>query len=119
MNKKNFLTAPLEPMAECHDGKGVLQHVGLFGAEEFKMPIRFINYTILPPGTSIGLHTHGNDEEMYIILEGNGEMEVDGERAPVAAGDIVVNRPFGTHGLFNTSAADIRILVMEVYNSKP
>ena len=116
MNKQNFLTLPLEPLANCHDGEGVLRHATVFPREAFRTPISFMNYTILPPDTSIGLHTHGDDEEMYLLLEGSGEMEVNGERLPVTAGDVVVNPPFGTHALYNTSDADIRILVLEVRN---
>jgi mannose-6-phosphate isomerase-like protein (cupin superfamily) len=116
MNIKNFLTSELEPMENCHEGVGTLKHVSLFTNSEFGTNIRFINYTILPPGTTIGLHEHGDDEEMYIILEGNGIMTVDEEKREVHAGDIVVNRPFGTHGLENNSNEDLKILVMEVYN---
>jgi mannose-6-phosphate isomerase-like protein (cupin superfamily) len=116
MNIKNFLTSELEPAGSMHDGIGTLKHVSLFANSEFTTNIRFINYTILPPGTSIGLHEHGDDEEMYIILEGDGIMTVDGEQREVHAGDIVINRPFGTHGLENNSHAELKILVMEVYN---
>ena len=69
----------------------------------------------MPKGTTIGLHKHGNDEELYIILEGTGVMHVDGEDKAVTAGDIIVNKPFGVHGLENNSEEDLKILVLEVY----
>ena len=116
MNVRNFLKATLEGLENCHDGTGTLRHVSLFQDSDFATRIRFINYTILPAGTSIGKHTHGDDEELYILLEGNGMMVVDGETREVEAGDIIVNKPFGTHELINNSDKDIRILVLEVYN---
>lgn len=69
----------------------------------------------MPAGTSIGDHKHGDDEELYIVLEGSGVMLVDGEIKEVHAGDIIVNKPFGSHALNNNSNADLKILVMEVY----
>ena len=74
MLHRNFLTQPLEPLEGCHDGVGVLRHREVIGGKDFQADIRFLNYTVLPPGTSIGLHRHGNDQELYIVLAGHGEM---------------------------------------------
>jgi quercetin dioxygenase-like cupin family protein len=116
MEVRNFLKAELENLENCHRGVGTLRHTSLFKGSEFNTNIRFMNYTILPPGTTIGIHKHKDDEELYIILEGNGTMTVDGETRAVSAGDVIVNKPFGTHGLSNNSNEDLKILVMEVYN---
>ena len=75
----------------------------------------FLDLTIVPPGGGIGLHTHRADnEEIYIVVTGCGEMEVDGRRFPVAPGDVIVNRPGGTHGLWNTGTASMKLVVIEV-----
>jgi quercetin dioxygenase-like cupin family protein len=116
MEVRNFLKAELEALDNCHKGVGTLRHTSLFKGSDFNTNIRFMNYTILPPGTSIGEHKHGDNEELYIILEGQGIMTVDGETRAVSAGDVIVNKPFGTHGLSNNSDEDLKILVMEVYN---
>jgi uncharacterized cupin superfamily protein len=113
MNKRNFLQSQLEALEHCHEGVGTLRHQTLFGNTDFESKLRFFNYTILPPGSSIGYHTHGNDEEVYVILEGSGVMTVDNEIERVAAGDVIVNRCFGSHGLVNDSDKDLRILVFE------
>ncbi len=115
MKTKNFYAEKLEDLERCHDGEGVLKHVGLFSDEELITNIRFLNYTVLPPDTTIGMHKHGEDEEIYIILEGNGVMTVDGEDKDVTNGDIIVNKPHGTHGLVNNSDSNLKILVIEVY----
>lgn len=116
MEIRNFLNAELEDLENCHKGVGTLKHTSLFKGSDFNTNIRFLNYTILPPDTTIGIHKHGNDQELYIILEGNGLMIVDGESRNVSAGDVIVNKPYGTHGLSNNSNEDLKILVMEVYN---
>jgi uncharacterized cupin superfamily protein len=110
---RNFLERPYVE-DRCHDGEGKIKMTNVFG-EGFQTPLQFLHYTVLPPGTSIGAHTHANDEELYIILSGHGMMEIDGETSPVKKGDVILNRPFGTHSLTNTSdTEEIQVLVMEV-----
>lgn len=76
--------------------------------------LNFIDLTIVPPGSNIGLHTHTDDnEEIYILVSGTGTMLVDGERFGVAAGDVIVNRPGGTHAFWNTGTSDVRLVVIE------
>lgn len=38
----------------------------------------------------------------------------DGEAFPVRAGDLVVNRPGGEHGLENTGDVSLRLFVLEL-----
>lgn len=81
----------------------------------------FIDLTIVPPGSDIGVHTHADDnEEIYVIISGSGTMVLDGRRFEVASGDVIVNRPGGTHGFLNTSSSDVRMVVIEhALRSKP
>ena len=113
MLHRNFLTQPLEPLEGCHEGVGVLRHLEVLKGEDFQADLRFLNYTVLPPGTSIGLHRHGNDQELYIVLAGRGELEADGKVYPAQPGDVFVNEPYGTHGLRNTGGEDLAVLVLE------
>ncbi len=115
MMVRNYLTTPLEDVDKIHDGIGTAQHVSLFTREDFKTNIRFLNYTVLPAGVTIGLHPHGEDEELYMVLEGDGVMTVNGETQRVTSGDVIVNPPFGSHGIVNDSDKDMKLLVMEVY----
>ena len=115
MQIENFLKLPLSNTDHCHDGIGTVGLVMFFKDADFATNVRFMNYMILPAGTSIGIHQHGNDEEFYIILEGKGRMIVDGETKDVEAGDVIVNKPYGSHGLENNSDQAMRLLVIEVY----
>ena len=110
---KNFLSATPTNVPNCHDGEGTIQVVELFN--EFATPMQYFHYTVLPPGTSVGLHKHGNDEEFYVILEGEGIMTDEGQDKPVRAGDVIKNPPYGEHALVNISAtAALKMLVFEV-----
>jgi len=78
-------------------------------------PLRFIDLSVLAPGADIGRHTHADDnEELYVVVEGRGLMSLDGEEFEVEPGDVILNRPGGSHGLRNTGQQELRIVVIEV-----
>ena len=113
---RHFLNAPLT--AECiHEGEGLCPHCMVISGEEFDTPVRFLNYTVIPPKCSFGQHKHGDDNELYIVLEGTGEYTEDGNTVRVAAGDILMNARFASHGIRNTGDTDMRLIVIEAYNS--
>jgi uncharacterized cupin superfamily protein len=68
---------------------------------------------ILPPGKmSCPYHYHLAQEEMFVIIEGEGTLRVAGERVPVRAGDVIFvpAGPEYPHHLINTSAAPMKYL---------
>jgi mannose-6-phosphate isomerase-like protein (cupin superfamily) len=64
----------------------------------------------LEPGQATERHYHGETEEIYFVLEGEGEMELDGERTGVRPGDAVPIAPGAWHQLRNVGNAPLRIL---------
>jgi mannose-6-phosphate isomerase-like protein (cupin superfamily) len=63
----------------------------------------------LAPGQFTRRHYHREAEEVYFVLEGEGEMEVDGERADVGVGDAVLIPPGSWHQI-RAAAAGLRFL---------
>ena len=53
----------------------------------------------LPGGAHTQRHYHRLSEEFYFLLEGRGEMEVDGERRTVCAGDAILIPPGAWHSI--------------------
>lgn len=51
----------------------------------------------LAPGEATARHYHAEAEELYVLLEGSGELEVDGDRRSVSPGDAVVLPPGAWH----------------------
>ncbi len=51
----------------------------------------------LGPDGATERHRHGDTEEIYFILSGRGEMEVDGERRVVGPGDAILIPPGAWH----------------------
>jgi uncharacterized cupin superfamily protein len=70
-------------------------------------------FDILEPG-KIGCpyHYHLAQEEMFVILEGEGTLRVAGERVPVRAGDVIVIPPGPEypHHLINTGSMPMKYL---------
>ena len=114
---RNYLKAEREK-TEIHGGKGICENSMVFGPDDFEAPLRFLNYTVIPPKASFGLHTHGDDNEVYVVLEGTGEYTENGKTSIVTAGDIIVNARFAAHGIVNTGETDIRVLVFEAFNGE-
>jgi len=110
---RSILVANREDV-QAHGGEGKVSVSRPLVASDFVGPWHFVDYAMLPPGSSIGQHRHGKDEELYFILEGEGTMTVDGERRRVRRGDLILNRPSGVHGLENDSDRELTVLVIEV-----
>ena len=51
----------------------------------------------LEPDQETERHYHRESEEIYFVLEGEGQMEVDGDRRRVAAGDAILIPPGARH----------------------
>lgn len=63
----------------------------------------------LAPGSSIGLHTHGDSCEVIIIRSGEGKVLYDGEELRVKAGDLHYCPKGHSHTLINDSNAMLEI----------
>jgi len=98
----------------AHGGEGRILFRRLFGEGDLRGSWNFVDFAVLPPGTSIGRHRHGQNEELYLVLEGEGLMELDGAEFPVRPGSVILNQPHGTHGLRNTSQSVLKLFVVEV-----
>lgn len=85
-------------------GKTALYQVFWQDEEKPKPMKSFTNFakiTLRPGGTNT-LHTHSDIEQVYIVLRGNGTVQVGEEKADVRAGDAVFLPANMCHGFFNT-----------------
>lgn len=64
----------------------------------------------LYPGKSTEAHHHPQSEEVYYFLSGTGELEVDGARAEVCAGDAILIPAGARHQCRNTGNAPLTFL---------
>lgn len=72
------------------------------------------NLTVLPPGkTQCPFHSHHGEEEMFFILEGEGELRFGSERYPIRKHDVIACPTGGAevaHQIINTGATEMRYL---------
>jgi methionyl-tRNA synthetase len=66
-------------------------------------------HCVIPPGGSTSPHDHFEGESFYLI-QGQGEMTVNGESRAVAAGDLVFLPSRSNHVLKNTGAGELVFL---------
>ncbi len=64
----------------------------------------------LPPGAATTPHYHRKTEEIYFILEGQGEMNLQGQRRTVGPGDAIAIPPGSVHTIRNTGTGVLRFL---------
>ena len=99
----------------AHAGVGLIRFARVVEASGLAGGCNFIDYAELPPGGSIGRHRHGCDEEeLYLVLGGEGRMWKNGETFTVREGDLIRNPPGGEHGLENTGTVPLRLFVIEL-----
>lgn len=101
----------LNPVSNAHQGKGTLLFRRVWANDSFKTPWFFVDHCLLPPGTSIGYHQHGDIEEIYYIVSGKGLSTVNGVTFAVQAGDAIPCRLMDSHGIYNNSNEDLEVLV--------
>jgi uncharacterized cupin superfamily protein len=74
------------------------------------------NLTVLPPGKAqCPFHCHRGEEEMFFILEGEGELRFGGERYPIRKHDVIACPPGGpevAHQIINTGTTTMRYLAL-------
>ena len=65
---------------------------------------------VLHRGAAIGYHLQATDE-VYYIIGGSGKMTMNGNAFPVKSGDAILTRAGSSHGLVQTGAGDLTIVI--------
>ena len=87
------------------------QELGMTGAE--------VSLQYLAAGEDAPfLHSHKTHEEIYVIISGKGEYEVDGEKMAVSEGSVIRVAPAGVSALRNTSDNEMVMMCIQ-YEAKP
>jgi uncharacterized cupin superfamily protein len=74
------------------------------------------NLTVLPPGKAqCPFHNHHGEEEMFLILDGEGELRFGDQRYPVRKHDVIAcptGGPEVAHQIINTGTMPMRYLAL-------
>lgn len=80
-------------------GKGSVELLHIFKQDELKGKARLCARITLTPGSSIGLHEHVDEEEIFYIISGNGSLNDNGTTIKVGAGDAVITGNGASHSV--------------------
>ncbi|QGJ70698.1 Cupin domain-containing protein [Planctomycetales bacterium 10988] len=74
-----------------------------------------ISINQFPPGWAMPfLHAHKRNDEIYVILQGEGEFYLDGKIFPVKQGSVVLARPNASRSLRNRGDEWLTYLCLQV-----
>ncbi len=73
-----------------------------------------VSFETMPVGKGVPfLHTHKSNEELYIVVRGSGEYQVDGVIFPVAEGSVVRVSPKGRRSWRNTGVEPMVMICVQ------
>jgi mannose-6-phosphate isomerase-like protein (cupin superfamily) len=110
---------PARSIESDHGGTGCIVFRRLLDQHDFTGAVDFVDFTIVPPGSSIGMHEHRCTEELYFVAAGEPLVEVDGCERRLSRGDVAIVHSGQAHRLTNDRAEAVEILVIQVRHSPP
>lgn len=97
---------------------GVLKKVLLTKKDIIFGQIQMINWAKLPPGNSFRKHHHEDMQEIFIVLEGEAEIIIDGEKDMLYKGDAVITPIGKNHEMQNHTSEDVYYIAIGISTSK-
>lgn len=84
------------------EGKGIIEGYRYLDSQELSNALKGFYINELLPNSEIGYHKHIEDEEIYLILEGEGIVNDNGMEEKVEAGTLIYTKKGQGHSLKNT-----------------
>ena len=104
----------LQPSASYLGGQGTAQYRRALDPSVFLTNWSYVDHLLLPPGASEGRHRHTGVEEVYYVMNGSGELQVNEQTAPVRKGDAIPVRLNEVHAFSNNSSQDLELMIVGI-----
>lgn len=98
-----------------HGGVGSISFRRLMDASQFASSLDFVDFTVVPPGSSIGAHFHQGSEELYFVAHGTPLININGVERRARPGSVSVVRSGEWHSLTNDTAGPVTLLVVQAH----
>ena len=108
----------LRPLPSYRGGQGTVQYRRALGPEVFLTNWSYVDHLVAPHETSEGRHRHPGLEEIYYVLNGEGEVQVDKETASIRKGDAVPVLLNQVHSFRNNASQDLELMVVGIATQK-
>lgn len=102
----------IEQRKNLRGGTGEITVRHYFKPEEITARTRLCSEMILPPGASIGVHDHVDEDEIYIIQKGCGVMTDGGQEISVEPGDAILTGKGSSHSIRNSGPENLVVTAM-------
>ena len=121
--KPVFMTMRLDkklvrPADKFRGGTGTAMYRRALDPSVFLTNWSYVDHLVLPPGASEGLHRHTGVEEVYYVINGDGEASVGGETAAIKKGDAVPLQLNDPHAFRNTGKDDLEFMILGIAAQK-
>jgi mannose-6-phosphate isomerase-like protein (cupin superfamily) len=108
----------LQPMNAYLGGEGTVRYRRALRPEIFLTNWSYVDHLLLPAGASEGRHRHIGVEEVYYVINGNGEVELNNETATIHAGDAVPVLLREVHSFRNNGLQDLELMIIGIAAQK-
>jgi mannose-6-phosphate isomerase-like protein (cupin superfamily) len=112
---KHAKDLPFEVVAKRFGGNGEVASTRLLETEQFQGKGRLFAHNRIKPNSSLGLHQHKGDFEVFYILGGEGIVDDNGSKAPVKKGDVILTGNGESHSLENTGSEDLEYIALVLF----
>lgn len=96
-------------------GEGVVELKNIINSDEFYGKGRVFSQITLLPNTSIGLHQHVNEIEVFYIIKGEGLVDDNGKLSNVKAGDMIYTDNNQSHSIKNIGDSELVIIALVLF----
>jgi mannose-6-phosphate isomerase-like protein (cupin superfamily) len=72
-----------------------------------------VQLVIIPPKSAIGDHYHEMSREFYYVIAGESTLVINGRRARLRPGDMLLTEPGDVHSLQNEGSQEFKLLVFK------
>ncbi len=110
--------ALLRPVQSYLGGQGTVQYRRALDPTVFLTNWSYMDHLLLPPGASEGRHRHTGVEEVYYVMNGNGEAQVNAEAAAIEKGDAVPVLLDEVHAFRNGGSQDLELMIIGIAAQK-
>ncbi len=111
IRKNGEYRTELRPEMRGGTGTVKIEHL-LDEAGELRGLNRLFARLTLEPGTSIGFHEHIGEAEVFVVVSGTGEIDDNGVKGSVAAGDTILTGFGAGHGVTCTGNEPLVMLAV-------
>ena len=66
-----------------------------------------VTWLEIPAGAEQTMRSHGESEQVYVVVRGGGTMSVAGDTQPVGEGDLILVPPATDHSIANDGDSDL------------